>query len=195
MTALPTTTRQVYRQLQMPPFKNLAGETTEQILVIKPELAGEFPVAQGSEPPVGYGLELFSIYHPFYLATRLVEHSGAEELATQFSIISRMTLTRRGVLIWEGSPSVTSMVIGNKNQAHYSLFIGGWGGQFQSPPVIQSPGELSISTSVLMTAHNPEIENPKWEYILLGEESALFANSYITGFIGQGAIGYGLVAL
>lgn len=195
MTPLPQANRQTYRQLQIPGFLGTSVISTSPSLGFNPELQEGGFNSSNAEPPVGYALELFSIYHPFLMAVKPEQETEALNNAAEVTIIARMTLTRRGILIWEGSPSVTVLRTGGKGVEKPILFVGQWGAQFQNPPVIQSPGELTLSTSVVI-GYRTEQAAIKYLYSF-GKLSHTEgpAEKWIGEYEGQGAIGYGLVKL
>jgi len=202
MTPLPTTSRQTYRQLQIPPFAKRNESVTTPIFGFQPKREGELFASDeaplgytGGEPPVGYALELVSIYQPFYLA--IGPEFGTEALnnAAEFTVNARMVLTRRGILIWEGSPSLTTLRAGTKEAAKLFYVVGQWGTQFQNPPIVQSPGELTLSATIVIAARCPEAAAVFYGFEFASQEytapDALWANQYV----GPGSIGYGLVKL
>jgi hypothetical protein len=200
---LPSASRQTYRQLQISPFANLENSVapTNGIQSVPLAFSPAFP-GSTAEPPVGYALELTSLYHPFLLEIVLSGQTEAQNLATQIEVLAQMSLSRRGVLLWEGSPNLFTIRPKFKRSAgffsDFALFAGGWGVQFQSPLIVQSPGELELAARLVMVVANATLEPEHMEYTyrVYGAnepEAGPFFKS-LQSFLGQGAIGYGLVA-
>jgi len=190
---IPNATRQTYRQLQIPAFqkKERLEENRGKLYAEPMHFASAFPQAQG-EIPTGYGLELFSLYHPVLIRDKPVLATVALALATKITVAGRMALSRRGELLWEGSPQLTVFQPYSKTVHPTSWFLGAWGVQFQNPLLIQSPGELELQATLLLAIANSEAEYPiENEWAILGEAE----EEWQQAFTGEGSIGYSLVKI
>lgn len=152
MTGLPPVSRQATRQIILPPFaaKEEKISAVAEWANIPLELEGGNLIKGGERPPVGYALEIYSLYHPLLVSLKL--SAASEEISKEiaYTVVPSMQLLRRGVVLWQGSASLIPLRETSANLAT-TFFVGEFAAQFQTPIIVPSPSELELRTVLLAT--------------------------------------------
>jgi hypothetical protein len=195
MNSILTATRQTTRPIIIPSFAATITELTKGVAKVKPPFAeGQGGLQSQTEPPVGYALEIYSLYHPLLLLTQSTGSTG-EIAETEWTILTAMQLSRRGVLLWEGSASLTVI---HTSEPATTFYAGGFNAQFQTPLIVKSPSELTINTTIIAAARQTVTPKAGTGFISTSPGPKVVPEAYssiLQEFNEAGSINYTLVAL
>lgn len=197
---IPQATRQQTRQIIIPSF------LTETVAIHSPPVFSLTPKFEGvsvqggsllttDQPPLGYDLELLSLYKPFAAVVLL---QGAEEKikATELQILVTMSLMRAGQLLWEGPATLAVFREKLKAEETRIILAGSFGVIFNNPLIVPNPQELSLSARVignlLETSKGEEVKGKLG--VLGGGEESIMEELWVRPFTLAGAINYNLAA-